>query len=391
MKQALILGTAAITAATAGCVTHRWNNRDDVSKLPRSSVRLIAQAADNPTNAGLASFTDPISLDQPLEVLDKYDGELPAQDINLYLGQNYERPGLRKLRSNTTGHLNVSAFSISELEKMMLGISENAQKSGVSLASPDAESYRARSNQLSTNSGLLGIQSISEDNNYYQIFVNQITGPKGFRLHDKYQVTVVFGQPDLSAKKSRKDNGFLMEVAGDALIGWGITGEPIGAAFGAGIAGVQGIEAYCKGKRPVKRTFLTDDQSTITGLSNEARHVSDILHTAYRAGATDVVVVNYNQPNSSNCESTTYGTGIVFGKDLENVARGPNSVYFETNQKGINWLCAFARQAAWGALYWAYDRGVETEDTCNRGGGRGGEGPGGTGVGGGQRRGGSGR
>ena len=390
------LGTAAATAAASitgmfGCKTADYNRRDInlMSHMPNSGIEPISY--NGPT----------LGYRQTREILGEYK-DLPKLDVILNFPEE-------SVDLDTTGPLDGKVgYGVSRLEGSLAGANGCSIKTGFYFGEPDAEKPRARENQASTRSRILGVESIANQGNYFFIDIREKTKiNKRLFEESEYQAAITFGEPAFRLIKTRRDPVYLLTVAEDAGIGFAVTGNWIGAAIGGGIGAVQGVECYLKGLRPPRQSLLVDNTRVITGLPPVLAQTYQTLRTAEKLHASDVALLNWkrtgfqsqkdNSCSQSSCPQvcpvSLEGIGIAYVENPKNIRFGDingdgclDTVCFDTNREGVNHLLHLINRGLWGFLRFGINETVRYREVeCNAGGGRKGEGSSGDGYHGGDR------
>lgn len=391
---------------------HDGYDRDDINLLSRRGNRVAIQSY---IEAGLITpdqivnrFSHFVPYGNALNLVEKYRDSLPEKDFLLWW-PNAQNPTLFEHRlADPTSYLNPSMAAFQDLEHRMTSIPQDVQRVRLSLGEPDNHlvSSRARRNQLTTQSGLLAVDTYSNTpNNRFAVGVEEITGFSGLNETSRYKVCISFGEPRVRAEKKVRDRLGLVKTLERAAVGFAFAG-PIGAVvLGPGVSIVEGTWGYFEGMRPPTRTILDDHRTFTTALQPHEANTFSVLDEIDRSNATDAVIFNYGRTAQvlnvcDTCQqnfSQDCGTAVVYGRDIKNPMLFDtdrdycyDTLYFESCDIGVNHLRALLYGVAfWGTIGLLGKINGKDCPSHKAGGGRN-SGPGGNSYGGGSHRGGAG-
>ncbi len=325
----LLAGLAGLT----GCTTANYEVKDSTS-LPKQTIQGFTAMANRPVSTNYQALVQQSTPYTNIATLADRYGRLPSQKVDVYFATqgSTNRPSLETL--NTTGPANAALPVVQRLEQ---NITNYAQVFSFTLGNADRTSFvgsQSANNQLSNESGLLGIDSYynpgtNGTKGKFFIQVNEVDGLKGVHENKHYNVSVTFGKDAIRARKTRKDGLIILRTLTESASAYGAAGlgGPIGPAAGAI---VDGTWSYFEGRNAPKGNNLSQGRWYADGLEKSVSDTLAILNQTKDRGANDIIVVPYD-----------HGTGVIYAKDASNIRVAPNKATFETTQAGANILSSY--------------------------------------------------
>ncbi len=269
--------------------------RNDVNRVPARGIGFMQGTSTMPlASHPIVKYTPGISLPyaETVATINKYQN-FPPHKVDLIWQNENNQMELRDL--NTSGPMNPFAYEIAKLEERVGNIPVN-RRNRLTIGGPNKNmiSPLSAGNQLSTRSGLLGIESYSfaPANNFF-VDVRKTTGVSGnLRNYGEYQITVAFGQEALYMAQHARDRLFFLSALENAAIGFAF-GGPWGAIAGGVKSLFDGVWAYFEGKNPPKSTLLSDNRHYVSNLEARAADVFSILNNSHELSANTLIVANY--------------------------------------------------------------------------------------------------